>query len=77
MELSDEVILFKENLDYIEILKLKVFNLSMLLSYNSKGNLAQFQRESKKIGCQMHHIKASSVMQKCLVMFRTNDYWSC
>ena len=45
----------------------------MLLLYNSKGNLAQLQREFKKIKSQLHDIVASTASQKCLAMFRTDD----
>ena len=73
MELSDEVILFKENLESQKVLELELFKLSMLLSYNSEGNLAQLERESKQVRRQLHDIVASTASQKCLAMFRTND----
>ena len=72
MELSEEVILFKENFEYINILELKLFKLSMLLSYNSNGNHAQLERDSKQVRRQLSDFRASTSLQKSFAMIRTN-----
>ena len=45
----------------------------MLTSYNSKVNFAQIGREFEQVRNQIIDALASTAMQKCLVIFKTDE----
>ena len=73
LEFSDNINLLKEKLEIITFLEFKLFKLSMLLSYDPKENLAELGRESKQVARQAFDFQASTEMQKCLAMLKTED----
>ena len=72
-ELIDELNFSKKSLKYNNISELELFQLSMLRSYNSQGNLAQLGRECKQIRKHISVSKASVAKQKGIEIIETDD----